>query len=207
MFAEIGDNALQVEWSSEDVWQLVRMKDADYNRTYDIFNRTDKYNQLLTQRVCPPFGEEPLRGLYLYQICFPEMWDKMIGRVAGASTAARYGNTDLYTSASAPPEGVTWRKHVENVLQTFNPEDRAAVEANINREIKRHKKLTDHAIPQDEPHVVSGLSWRFIAKMATRGDLKGRISGERHTQAHKAQTKMGLTEQEAKDLYGKDEPI
>ena len=191
------------DWSSEDVWQLVRMKGADYNTTYDIFNRTDKYNQLLSQRVCPPFGEEPLRGLHLYKECFPEMWDKMINRVPGARTAAMYANTELYTTATAPPEGITWRQHVENILQTFTGKDRAAVEANINREIKHHQKLTDHAIPQDEPHVVSGLSWRFIAKMAIRGDLKGRIAGERHSQAYKAQQAMGITEQEALEKYGK----
>lgn len=57
------------DWSSKDVWKLVQLKDADYNRTYDIFNRTDLHERLLRQRVCPPFGEEPLRGLWIYAEC------------------------------------------------------------------------------------------------------------------------------------------
>ena len=54
------------DWSSVDVWKLINEYHYDYNKTYDIFNRTDLYNKLLTQRVCPPYGEEPLRGLSLF---------------------------------------------------------------------------------------------------------------------------------------------
>ena len=48
------------DWSSKDVWVAVKKLGWDYNRTYDVYNRTDLYNLFLKQRVCPPYGEEPL---------------------------------------------------------------------------------------------------------------------------------------------------
>lgn len=192
------------DWSSEDVWQLVKIKNADYNRTYDIMNRTDKYNRLLQQRVCPPYGEEPIRGLHEYAVCFPEMWDKMIDRVPGAATAARYGNTQLYSSAAeTPPAGLSWRKHIDNIILTYDGKGRKILKGNINSAIRAHRKLTDNKIPDDDPHPLSGLSWRFLAKMAIRGDMKGRVMQNTSVEAIKAQKKLGITKEEAEKRYGK----
>lgn len=190
------------DMSSEDVWTMVKKKGEDYNRTYDILNRTDMYNDLLRQRVCPPYGEEPLRGLYVYAQCFPEMWHKMIDRVPGAATAARYGNTELYMN-SKPPEGVTWRQHVQNIVDTFDGKHKKQVEAALNAALRHHKNKTNMPIPEDQSHPVSGLSWAFLVKMATRGDFKGRILQQLASQAQGAQNKMGMTAKEAKAKFGK----
>jgi len=190
------------DWTSEDVWRLVQKKNADYNRTYDILNRTNKFEDFLHQRVCPPFGEEPLRGLHEYAECFPEMWEKMIHRVPGAATAARYGNTELYLNKDRP-KGTNWRQHVQNVLETYTGVNRGKVQENINTVIKRHKRLTDNAIPQDEAHPVSGVSWKFLAQMAVRGDFKGRVLQNMAKNAQKTQIKLGLTLAEATEKYGK----
>jgi predicted phosphoadenosine phosphosulfate sulfurtransferase len=188
------------DWSSKDVWKLVQVKNADYNRAYDVFNRTDKFEHFLTQRVCPPFGEEPLRGLYQYAQCWPELWSKMIHRVPGAATAARYANTELY-STGYKPEQVSWRDHVENMLETYDPENRKKVAARINSFINYHKSQTDEPIPHEQPHVLSGLSWKFISKVVTRGDFKGRQDITK--EAVKALAASGLTMEQAKMLHGK----
>ena len=190
------------DWSSQDVWRLVKQKNADYNRTYDIFNRTDQYGHFLNQRVCPPFGEEPIRGLWVYAECFPEMWQKMIKRVKGAATAARYGNTELY-STGYKPEHTSWRMHVSNVLETYPEKPRIQVIKTINSVISTHKKLTDDPIPENEPHALSGASWKFISKIVTRGDFKGRITQDLAGERIKTQNKMGITHEEAKQKYGK----
>ena len=190
------------DWSSEDVWRLVRQKKEDYNKTYDIFNKTKMYGKLLGQRVCPPFGEEPLRGLHLYAECFPELWLKMINRVPGARTAALYGNTELY-SAGFKPEGISYRKHVENVLHQFDDEHRAMVAKGINGIIDLHKKNTDDPIPEDQPHPLTGLSWKFIVKMATRGDFKDRVSQSVRQQGERTRAKLGISLMDAERLYGK----
>tara|TARA_R110000796_G_scaffold64465_2_gene149411 strand:+ start:10123 stop:11301 length:1179 start_codon:yes stop_codon:yes gene_type:complete len=190
------------DWSSTDVWRLVKMKDADYNKTYDIFNRTDQYGSLLNQRVCPPYGEEPLRGLYLYAECFPELWSKMINRVKGACTAARYGNTELY-SQGYKPDQTSWKHQVFNLLETFDGENKRKVAGFINTAVRSHKRKTDDILPENQPHPLSGVSWKFLAKLATRGDFKGRVAQDIGGEAAKQQKKMGITQEQAKILYGK----
>ena len=190
------------DMSSSDVWKLVSIKNADYNKTYDIFNKTSMYNHLLKQRVCPPYGEEPLRGLWVYAECFPELWEKMIHRVAGAATAARYGNTELY-SQGFKPDQTSWRNHVENILETYEGANRKAVTSVVNAAIRRHKKLTNDPIPEEQYHPVSGVSWQFISKIVTRGDFKGRVSQLMSHNAQSACLKMGITQLEALEKYGK----
>lgn len=191
------------DMSSADVWRIVKSKNADYNRTYDIFNKTNMYGKLLQQRVCPPYGEEPLRGLHLYAECFPELWEKMINRVPGAATAARYGNTELYSSGYKP-ENVSWRQHVTNVTETFSGKNKNLVSDALNQAIKAHKKKTNDKIPDNETHPLSGLSWKFLCKMVTRGDFKGRIRQKMSDEANKTQKRIGITQQEAEEKYGKE---
>jgi len=190
------------DWSSKDVWRLVKNKNADYNKTYDIFNRTDLYGSLLKQRVCPPFGEEPLRGLYLYSECFPEMWEKMIYRVAGAATAARYGNTEMY-SQGYKPEHTCWRDHIKNVLDQFDGDNKNLATKNVNAAIKAHKAKTNDPIPQELAHPLTGVSWKFISKIVTRGDFKGRVLQNLSAEASARLNSLGMTQQQAEMLYGK----
>lgn len=190
------------DWSSADVWRLVKVKNEDYNRTYDVVNRTDLHANLLGQRVCPPFGEEPLRGLWLYAECFPEMWEKMIHRVPGAATAARYGNTELY-STGFKPDQTSWREHIQNVLDQFDDEYKRMAAKEINGMIRYHKNYTDDPIPEEEPHPLSGCSWKFLGKMAARGDFKGRVSQGMSSQGERTRNKIGITLEEAKRIYGK----
>ena len=190
------------DWDSNDVWRLVHVKDADYNRTYDIFNKTEWYGNFLNQRVCPPYGEEPLRGLWVYAECFPELWEKMINRVAGAATAARYGNTELY-SQGYKPDQTSWRDHVQNVLETYEGANRKAVAKVLNQAMRHHKERTNEPIPENNHHPVSGVSWKFLAKIVTRGDFKGRVIQNLLTNAQQECNKRGITTEEAKLQHGK----
>lgn len=191
------------DWSSCDVWNLVKVKNADYNKTYDIFNMTKMHNKLLHQRVCPPYGEEPLRGLWIYAECFPDLWHKMIYRVKGAATAARYGNSEMYSSGYKP-ENTSWRLHIENVIKTYSAETQKDVAKVLNSAITSHRNKTDDPIPDKEAHPVSGLSWKFLSKIVTRGDFKGRVIQMLSNEANARREKMGLTEKEAQQVFGKN---
>ncbi len=191
------------DMSSGDVWKIVEIKNADYNKTYDIFNKTDQYGQLLRQRVCPPFGEEPLRGLYVYAECFPEMWHKMIGRVKGAATAARYGNTEMYSDGSKKSDQVSWYQHVKNSLETFDGKNKKAVAGFLNKAVNAHKNKTNDPIPEDRPHPLTGLSWLFLSKMVTRGDFKGRVVQMLSHESAGELNRLGITLEEAVRRHGK----
>lgn len=191
------------DWSSEDVWKLVEVKGLDYNRTYDIFNKTELWGKLLTQRVCPPFGEEPLRGLWVYAECWPDLWHKMLHRVKGVATAWRYANTELYSNWKKP-DNLTWKQYAEMVIESYaEPEYRDMIRENINSLIRLHASKTDDPILDDAAHPISGCSWKFLAKIAIKGDFKGRQSGAMTQEANAVLVKLGITLEEAREKYGK----
>jgi len=189
------------DWSSEDVWIVVRNEKWDYNRTYDIFNKTQLYNKFLTQRVCPPFGEEPLRGLWLYAECFPDMWHKMINRCEGVATAWRYANTELYSNANAKPEHMTYKEYCDVIIKSYSIKYQNSVKATINTYIKYHNRRTKQSIPDKDGHPLSGLSWKFLARIAIRGDFKGRQQTALDIERSKALKSLGITTKEAEKLY------
>jgi predicted phosphoadenosine phosphosulfate sulfurtransferase len=188
------------DWSSEDVWKLVEVKDLDYNHTYDIFNKTTLHGKLLHQRVCPPFGEEPLRGLWVYAECFPELWHKMLHRVKGVATAWRYANSELYSNWEKP-EGKTWRQYFEILVSNYDVEYQDLIKGNVNSLIKLHYSKTKHQIPDEDAHPLSGASWKFFAKIAQKGDFKGRQSQNMVGEGLRSMEKLGITLEEAKLLY------
>lgn len=184
------------DWTSRDVWVAPATFGWDYNRTYDIFDKVGV--TLHKQRVCPPYGEEPLRGLHLYAECFPELWHKMIDRVHGAATAARYANTDLYSfSMQEPPRGMTWREYLDLILDYNQPTERKQISDSINQLIRMHNKRSRNVIDDEEPDPISGVSWKFLCMLAVRGDLKGRRSGNVLTQAEKTLKKLNISLHEA----------
>ncbi len=190
------------DWSSEDVWKLVQINNYDYNHTYDIFNKTSLHNKLLHQRVCPPYGEEPLRGLWIYAECFPDLWHKMLHRVKGVATAWRYANTELYSNWEKP-DNKTWKEYFHILLNNYDPEFQNLIKENVNRLIRQHYSKSNHPIPDDEPNPLTGASWRFFAKIAQKGDFKGRQSQNMLGEAKRVMDRNKLTIEDVQKLYGK----
>ena len=200
------------DWTSEDVWRYVLERGYDYNKTYDIFNKTELYNSLGKQRVCPPFGEEPLRSLHLYKECFPELWDKMLNRVEGVATAMRYANTELYgtglgasTKKEVKPSNLSWREFFDVILDNYDGQKAKEIKGNINRLIKRHYGVTDNPVPDEIPHLISGASWKFFTKVLLKGDLKARQAGRMQILGNSERKKQGISDKEAFVRYGKKE--
>ena len=193
------------DWSSVDVWSLVREWGLDYNKTYDVFNRTRNYNKLLTQRVCPPFGEEPLRGLWVYAECFPDMWHKMLNRVKGVATAWRYANTELYgVGKLTKPDNLSWRKYSEILIDQYSGKDKKDVIKAVKSITGRHYQKTYDEIPDIESHPLTGTSWKFLAQIIMKGDFKQRSSPKLEGYAIAASKKLGIKSREEGDkIYGK----
>lgn len=195
------------DWSSEDVWLAVKKFNWDYNKTYDVFNQTRYYKKYLQQRVCPPFGEEPLRALWIYAECFPDMWHKMLDRVDGVATAWRYANTELYgVGKKVKPDNITYKKWAEVILESYDSVAQNTVKNNLNSIIRRHKNKTADEIPEEEIHPLTGTSWAFICKLSLKGDFKGRTGPTLETNAITAQQKLGIKSfDEAVMKYGRPE--
>lgn len=195
------------DWSSEDVWKLVELKELDYNKTYDIFNKTKFYNNLLQQRVCPPYGEEPLRGLWIYSECFPEMWHKMLNRVKGVNTAYRYANTSLYgVGKIEKPKLISYKEWLPLIIETYDKSTQKELKLHFKNIIKGHYKKTSLEIDENIPHILTGVSWSLLCKIALKGDLKGRTAAVKFlAEIEKQQKELGLTNRQAVLKYGTKE--
>lgn len=191
------------DWSSQDVWKLVHEWDIDYNKTYDIFNKTELSNKFLTQRVCPPFGEEPLRGLWIYAECFPELWHKMLNRVEGVATAWRYANTELYgVGGIQKPDDLTWKEYLSYIVDTYSGKEKKFVIENINRYITLHKERAKDSIADIDANPLTGISYRWLCKIAHKGDFKGRQLPDNERAA--AMKRLDINQDDAVTLYGNE---
>lgn len=179
------------DWTTLDVWFAPQHFGWDYNTTYDLFDMAGMPPN--SQRVCPPYGEEPLGGLWVYAKCFPELWHKMIGRVHGAATAGRYSRTELYGFGDmALPDGHSWRTYAMAQLDLYPPEVRVQIEASLRQLLKRHREATSRPMPEEQPDVKTGMSWKYMAMLVNRGDLKARRAGNATSKATQQQQKLGV---------------
>jgi predicted phosphoadenosine phosphosulfate sulfurtransferase len=180
------------DWTSFDVWVAPRRFGWDYNRTYDIMQLAGM--SISDQRVCPPYGEEPLCGLWIYAECWPDMWHKMIARVHGAATAGRYARTELYGFGKLDkPAGLTWRDWTYKLLDLYPKQYRVIIAKNLIALVNEHKSKTSRPISEDVPDALTGLSWKFLAMVVNRGDLKGRRSRTMNSLATNERKKKGLS--------------
>lgn len=162
------------DWRTEDVWTAPARFGWDYNRAYDAMEMAGLSHPM--QRVSPAYGEEPLQKLWTFATCFPEVWPRMQERVPGAAAAARYALTELWSYGSdiEKPDDMTWEEMIGRYLEKWPPDLRSKIASRIAKEIKAHYRVTDDPIVARAPHPLSGVSWYFLAKLAQRGDLKGR---------------------------------
>lgn len=162
------------DWRTEDVWTAPDEFGWDYNRAYDVMELAGLSH--MEQRCAPPYGEEPMKGLWTYQVCFPNIWDKMSSRVPGAATAARYSRTELYSFGSRPqrPPGMTWPEFIRHWIDKHPAEYRGEIAKRVRDWIDVHFSKTAEPIAARASHPVTGMSWEFLLMIAVRGDFKDR---------------------------------
>lgn len=183
------------DWNTEDVWRAPMVMGWDYNHAYDLMEKigTPRHEQ----RCAPPFGEQPIRGLYKFKSCWPELWSKMVDRVPGAATAARYANTGIYACGISDedlPQGMTWREYAVSLLNKLSASSRSEVANGIKSLIKQHKSRSKDPIPDEHPHPESGYCWKNICIVAKVGSNKfGRQTQKITLKAIAARRKNGIT--------------
>jgi len=182
------------DWSTADVWTAPKLFGWDHNAAYDVMEAAGiSHND---QRCAPPYGEEPMRGLWTFAICFPEIWDKMSNRVPGAATAARYSQTELYAYGGVPdkPAGMSWPAFIRQWIEKHPQPYRGEIAARVKRWIDGHHDKTKDFIAPRAPHPITGISWQFLLVIAMRGDYKDRKQPGMH----------GLTVAKARERYEKE---
>ena len=185
------------DWTAEDVWLATKEFGWDYNRTYDVFDKMG--TTVHAQRVCPPYGEEPLGGLHQYAECWPALWHKMIARVPGAATAARYARTELYGFGTMHlPAGQTWRSWFDDLVAMWPARYQRVIRRNVTEMIGLHARKTNgRAVPMEHYDPISGASWKFFCQVAIRGDLKNRRKGSMQLKGDQRRKQLGMTWEQA----------
>lgn len=163
------------DWDTPDVWTAPHKFGWDYNLTYDLMEMAGIPHP--SQRCAPPYAEEPVRGLWMFKVCFPDIWDKIAARVPGADTAARYARTGLYSYGSAPEKPVdqTWEDFIFDLATRHD--DPAAIAGTVKQLrgfiVRHYNKTADPILPHAK-HPLTGTSWTFLSVSAARGNLKSR---------------------------------
>jgi predicted phosphoadenosine phosphosulfate sulfurtransferase len=180
------------DWTTADVWTAPKLLDWDYNQTYDLFEMIGISAN--DQRVCPPYGEEPLGSLWCYSALWPHLWDKMIARVDGAATAGRYALTELYGYGNIKkPDGMTWREYAYYSLDLYPPALKNKIAQSIAQIIEKHQSKTARPIDDEISDPMSGISWKFLSMIVSRADLKNRRKGMSDKYAIAERNKRGLS--------------
>jgi predicted phosphoadenosine phosphosulfate sulfurtransferase len=160
------------DFTTTDVWHLIRKTKSDYNRAYDVMNMLgiSPHNQ----RCAPPYGQEPMQRLWIYKHAWPELWDRMVNRVDGANCGMMYGRTDIYSfGAFTYPKDLDWKRLVREEISKHPRDIQQIIIRRIRSEIARHYKKCDSPI-LSVPNPDSGLCWRLLLSLAKMADLKHR---------------------------------
>lgn len=164
------------DWRTEDVWRYIGKYNKPYNKIYDLMHQAGL--SIHQARLCQPYGDDQRKGLWLYQKLEPETWAKVVARVNGANSGARYaqesGNING-TIKVKKPEGHTWETFSELLLNSM-PESTAehyrnkiAVFLNWWHQRGYENGIPDEADPKKE-NSRDVPSWRRIAKTLLRND-------------------------------------
>ena len=164
------------DWMTEDVWVAPQKFGWDYNRAYDVMEAAGLAR--LEARCSPPYGEQPIRRLWAYKVCWPELWARMLTRVPGAATAARYANTELYGVGKIElDDGQSWQAQTLQVIAKLQPSAQKEVGSSLAKFLNQHHRYTNDALPDAIPHPLSGFCWKEFYRMAQAGgDKFGRLS-------------------------------
>jgi predicted phosphoadenosine phosphosulfate sulfurtransferase len=185
------------DWSTADVWTAPQELGWDYNRAYDTMGLAgiSPHNQ----RCCPPYGEEPMRALWTYAVCWPQLWHKMVKRVPGAAAGGRYCGGELYGQDLQCPAGLTWREWTFSQLELYPALYKRIIAGNVAALLQQHAKKTKRPLTEIEPDPMTGLCWKALATMVNRGDLKGRRMASLTTQSAWSKDQFAEVLEEGRD--------
>lgn len=194
------------DMSSVDIWKAIADNNWDYNRYYDVLNHTSLNNRLLAQRLCAPVGEEALRTIWMFKHIDFDLYNKMLKRIDGVGTAVRYSNTPMYAiKMVSPPDGLTWQQHALNTIQSYAYETKVVVSERVNTLIKKHYRQSLLEITDSTPDPITGCDWKFLCKIAVRGDFKKRTGAMMSAQSTRTLKAMSITLEQAIATYGTEQ--
>lgn len=185
------------DWRTEDVWRYHAKFGKEYNKLYDRMHQAGL--SIHQARICQPYGDDQRKGLWLFQKIEPETWAKVVARVNGANSGARYaqesGNINGTIKVKCP-EGHTWKSFCELLLNSMPDKTAEHYRNKIAVFLDWwHERGYEDGIPQEaDPKLENkkkAPSWRRIAKTLLRNDYwcKGLSFSQHKSDAYEAYRK------------------
>jgi predicted phosphoadenosine phosphosulfate sulfurtransferase len=158
------------DWKDHDLWLAHDKKDWPYNAAYDKLAQAGVPRS--EWRTAQPFGPEPLRGLDYFKRCWPDLWDRCMHRVPGATAADEWGY-QLYEARRR--EGETWQDAAVRYWRNVRDEDkREEMKQKIQSVLDGHRSHATRALPLKKNCPYCEWSWQRIASNNARGIRKWR---------------------------------
>jgi len=89
------------------------------------------------------------------------------------------------------------------LLELYPKDLKGLVANNIVNLLAQHKSKTNRPLHETEADLITGLSWKFLAMIANRGDLKERRKGQVNANASLARGKVGISMEDVEEAdYG-----
>jgi len=158
------------DWHVEDIWAYNGKTGLPYNHIYDLMHKAGL--TLHQQRLCQPYGDDQRKGLWLFHILEPETWSKIVARVNGANSGAKYARESgniLGNLKICKPEEHTWESFAMMLLESLPPKLRNHYENKIAVFLhwwhERGVKMEDDG-PVNKGHA----NWKRICKVLLRHD-------------------------------------
>lgn len=111
------------DWTFEDIWTYIGDKSLKYNRIYDYMYMREMNMRVM--RVSNLIHEKAFGCLAQLQEFEPDTYDRLIKRLKGTQTAARYaGEQMIYNVRKRPDRFRTWEEYRDFLLDTYPNERR-----------------------------------------------------------------------------------
>jgi predicted phosphoadenosine phosphosulfate sulfurtransferase len=166
------------DWEVADDWTYIARENLPYNALYDRMHQAGLTPHQM--RIDEPFGETQRIGLWLYQIIEPQLWAKMVARVAGANTGALYSTSRgnmLGVHSLKLSEGRTWKQFAMLLLDTMPPSTAEHYRNKIAKYLHWYgERGYPDEIPDEAPAELETQrknlvpSWRLVCKNLLRND-------------------------------------
>ena len=186
------------DWKTEDIWAWHgKNPDPPYNRLYDLMHLAGLTPHQM--RICQPYGDDQRRSLWLFHLIEPETWCRVVARVNGANSGARYiretGNMTGYRRVSKPANH-TWKSFAKLLMLSMPAKTRKHYESKAVLFEQWWRKRGYHdGIPDEADYDMEQAklvpSWRRVVKTLLRNDYwcKGLSMAQPHSAVYTAYLK------------------
>lgn len=164
------------DWRTEDLWTFYGRTGLPYNRLYDRMHQAGL--SIHQMRICQPYGDDQRKGLWLYHVCEPNTWPRVVARVNGANSGALYaqesGNVLGNIRIKRPP-GHSWESFTQLLLASLpartaeHYENKIAVFLHWYADRGYPNGIPDEADPKLEA-ARKAPSWRRVCKVLLKND-------------------------------------